>query len=445
MAEIPFKDSFWADEVNPEPAPPLQGDTRADVVVIGAGIVGLSCAYYLRKEGLDVVLLERKHVGYASSGRNFGVLTPTIGPWVGDWGGFYDSDLWRKLHAWLQNSVDEAEQLLASEEISCEFKRRPLSFVALQESDVDELKRNVERQLDMGTPARFLNAEDMGELVTFKTFGGMALDGSAAVQPWQMVRGYRQLALQAGVRLHEETPVESMLSGTQVVLRTPQGAVTADKAVMAMNAYSGQFGFMYKYIMPRYGYAIATEPLDEKTAAAVGLPDDDTFLDVHAEGGRGNFYQRFRSDRRLLCGGTGPTVGSRQAMGAPELMPAQGYNDSVASLRAEMVRRYPVLSDIRVESAWGGATCTTSTFLPVFCEDPEEENVIVALVANGRGMIGVGTGHLVKGLVLGKDKLDESTRTFLDACVGPHDADPRILEDALTARIDRARIDRDRR
>ena len=332
--------------------------------------------------------------------------------------------------------MDEAEQLLASEEISCEFKRRPLSFVALQESDVDELKRNVDRQLSMGVPARFLNAEDMGELVTYKTFGGMALDGSAAVQPWQMVRGYRQLALQAGVRLYEETPVESMQSGTQVVLRTPQGAVTADKAVMAMNAYSGQFGFMYKYILPRYGYAIATEPLDEKTAAAVGLPDDDTVLDVHAEGGRGSFYQRFRSDRRLLCGGAGPSAGVRQALRAPELMPAQGHSEAVAGLRAEMVRRYPVLSDIRVETAWGGATCATSTFLPIFCEDPEEENVIVALVANGRGMIGVGAGHLVKGLVLGKDKLDESTRTFLDACVGPHDADPRILEDALRARAE---------
>ena len=96
MQKVPFKNSFWAEDDHPERTAPLEGETRADVVIVGGGIVGLSCALYLRKEGLDVVVLERGHVGYASSGRNFGLMVPFLGPWTGDWGGFYTSERWQR-------------------------------------------------------------------------------------------------------------------------------------------------------------------------------------------------------------------------------------------------------------------------------------------------------------------------------------------------------------
>ena len=218
------------------------------------------------------------------------------------------------------------------------------------------------------------------------------------------------------------------------------GRVTADKAVLAMNAFSGQFGSMYKYILPRYGYALATEPLDGARAAAVGRADEELVMDFHSEGGGGGFYHRFRSDRRLLCGGSGAFFGGVQALGSKAMAPPQGHQDAIASLHAEMVRRFPPLADVRVEVAWGGATARTSTFLPIFAEDPEQQNVIVALIGNGRGMIGAGCGRLVTGLVLGKDKLDEPARAFLDLCAGPQDSDPRIMEAALKARIETAEM-----
>ena len=430
MNDFPFRASFWAEDESPEQTPPLDGQTKADVVVIGAGIVGLSCAYELRKEGLDVVLLERDHVGFGSSARNFGIMTPTLGPWIGQWGGFYSSDVWTTLHAWLHARVDEAERLLAAEQIECEFKRRPMWFVALNESDADELKRNVERHSNMGTPARFVAAKDMKEITTFEVFGGMALEGGAAVHPWHLVRGYRRLVLREGVRLFEGTPAESFESASQVVVRTPKGEVIAEKAVLALNAFSGQFGFMYKHILPKYSYALATEPLEEETAAAVGLPDDDLILDFPSQGRRASFYQRFRADGRFMCGGAGAALRVVQAFGENKLAPNQGHGPVVAQLHAEMVRRYPVLADVPVQAVWGGGECSTSTLLPIFAEESEQRDVIVAIVGNGRGMMGVGAGHLVKGLVLGRQGLDEPTRAFLDICAGPQDADPRILEAA---------------
>ena len=72
----------------------------------------------------------------------------------------------------------------------------------------------------------------------------------------------------------------------------------------------------------------------------------------------------------------------------------------------------------------------TTTSLPIFAEDPDHKNVIVALVANGRGMcLGANAGRLVKGLVLGKAKLDNETRNFLDFCLLPKDHDEHVMKE----------------
>ncbi|MDE0350797.1 MAG: FAD-binding oxidoreductase, partial [Gammaproteobacteria bacterium] len=74
MQTIPFTTNFFADEAHPPRTDALTEDGTADVVIVGAGLVGLSCAYVLREEGLDVAVVERDHVGFASSGRHMGHL-----------------------------------------------------------------------------------------------------------------------------------------------------------------------------------------------------------------------------------------------------------------------------------------------------------------------------------------------------------------------------------
>ena len=220
-----------------------------------------------------------------------------------------------------------------------------------------------------------------------------------------------------------------------MVVRTPRGRVTADKAVLALNAFSGQFSVMYRYVLPKFSYALATEPLDDETASQVGLADDYFLTFFHPSGGRSTLYQRFKADRRLMVGGAGDAYRVMQSWGPNQRVPSESFEPIVSSLQAEMVRRYPALADVALQVAWGGAECSTSTSLPVFTEDWEHENVIVAIVGNGKGVLGVTVaGRLIRGLVLGRDRLDGATLDFLDACVGPQDADPRILEAALEAR-----------
>src|SRR5436309_14609085 len=66
--------SIWLDEIAPDVHPPLDGDTTADVAIVGAGIAGVATAYHVSRSGAKVVVLEARTVAEAASGRNAGFL-----------------------------------------------------------------------------------------------------------------------------------------------------------------------------------------------------------------------------------------------------------------------------------------------------------------------------------------------------------------------------------
>ena len=405
MQSIPFTTNFFADDTQPTRTDALAGDATADVLIVGAGVVGLSCAYVLREAGLDVAVVERDHVGFASSGRHMGHITPHM------WN--YGSKEPHVLAAWAHGCLDWIEELLATEDIDCDFARCPFWLPAATGAEAEVVRRVAAYYAGLGVPARSVEANDF-DLVTFRTWGAVVLEDQARAHPYRMVRGLRDAVLRKGVRLYEGTRVNSVEGGPRVTVTTPGGTLRAPKAVLALNAYSGQFPFLRHYTTPMHTYTIVTEPLDEDTARTVGPPPAEDLLiyDMAASRDEEHFYQRLRGDGRLFFGGGGTTPAL-----APDRM-APDRNDAMfRHIHAEMSRRYPSLGNVRVEAGWGGPICATVRGQPIVADVPEHENIVMAIVGNGNG-IGLGTnaGRLVKGLVLGLDTLDESTRAFLEYC-----------------------------
>ena len=403
MQTIPFTTNFFADEARPARTDALTDDTTAEVVIVGAGVVGLSCAYVLREEGLDVAVVERDHVGFASSGRHMGHITPHM------WN--YGSKEPDVLAAWAHGCLDWIEELLAREDIDCDFARCAFWLPAATEAEAEVVRRVAAYYAGLGVPARSVEANDF-DLVTFRTWGAVVLEDQARAHPYRMVRGLRDAVLRKGVRLYEGTPVTSVEGGPRVTVTTPGGTLRAPKAVLALNAYSGQFPFLRRYATPMHTYTIVTEPLDEDTARTVGPPPADDLLiyDMAADRDEDHFYQRLRGDGCLFFGGGGITPAPAADRMAPDCNEAKFRH-----IHAEMLRRYPSLGNVRVEAGWGGPICATVHGQPIVADVPEHENVAMAIIGNGNG-IGLGTnaGRLVKGLVLGPDKLDEPTRAFLE-------------------------------
>ena len=184
------------------------------------------------------MLIEREYCGAGASGRN--------GGWVNGWDDMLPklvSRFGRDAALWLvdasRRSLDDIRETVREGHIDCDLSFEGGLTVALSPAQVDGI-------LEAALLARELGRDDF-----FRILGkdeAIALSGSpraeagalilqaGSVQPALLVQGLRRLAVAAGVRVYEATPMVGMQRSLPAVVTTPSGSVTADQVVLASGA-----------------------------------------------------------------------------------------------------------------------------------------------------------------------------------------------------------------
>ncbi|HZD88075.1 MAG TPA: FAD-dependent oxidoreductase, partial [Gaiellaceae bacterium] len=250
-----------------------------------------------------------------------------------------------------------------------------------------------------------LSREELAERVSSPVFrrGVYHPDGST-VQPGLLVRALRRAALDAGVTLHERTPVTRVRPGDPNELVTPSGTLRAPEVVLAMNAHLTGWSPASRNLTNFGSYVVLTEPAPElldgiRWTGGEAIVDGRMF--VH--------YFRTTEDGRVLMGsGSGP-------IGFAGRVDARFSRDRPTAARAESALRrlLPGLAGARVERAWGGPIDVSADHLPFFSTKAGTR------IHYGAGYSGHGVGpswlggRILASLALGAD--DEWTRLPLAA------------------------------
>src|SRR4029453_2390069 len=114
--------SLWMDSAVAE-APPLDGDQRADVVVIGSGIAGLSTAYELTGRGRSVIVLDRGRIGSGMTARTTAHLASALDDGYAHLIKARGVDIARVVYQSQRAAIDRIEAIQANERIACDFQR----------------------------------------------------------------------------------------------------------------------------------------------------------------------------------------------------------------------------------------------------------------------------------------------------------------------------------
>ena len=350
--------SIYADDVIwPEIHAAPEGDQQVDVAVIGGGFTGVSTALNLAERGFQVHLYEAQRIGYGASGRNGGQLCQG---WTTDFSKIMTrlpqdqrKMAWDVGNAGRQIIIDRCRKHGIDADLKFGYLHTALHHRHMAE--LIEMRDEWEAEGYDGLEV-LPNAQSLAPHINTEAYiGGLYDAQSGHLNPLKYLLGLAKAAVDAGVVIHENCPIRSIdphpkNADHQVVLRHDKGQVTAQKLVLAGNAYLGKTAprKMRQRIAPVMSGIIATTPLGDNVINSllpgrIAVADCNTALD----------YYRFDAKGRMLFGGRASYVPMDNA-------------DITGYIRKKMKAVFPSLADMAIEKAWSGRIGITVDRIPHF-------------------------------------------------------------------------------
>jgi gamma-glutamylputrescine oxidase len=323
---------------------PLTGRRSVNVCIIGAGLAGLSTALGLAERGVtDIAVLEAEQVGFGASGRNGGFvfggysldcagLLKTLGPARA-----------RELYTLTTDAVDLMRKRIQRYRIDCDMTD---AGVILANWFDEPARLDTQRRLmrdSFGVEWEPVAAAELAsQLKTNRYHGGLFERNAFHFHPLKYVLGVAGAAANAGVQIHEKSPVVRLQRGgarrddSGFVVHTPHGALEARHVVMAGGGYARNvYARVERAVLPIATYVMATEPLGARLKDAI-----DTRAAVYDTRFAFDYYRPL-PDTRILWGGR---ISVRDR--APDVI--------ARLLRRDLLKVYPQLHGVHIEHAWGG-------------------------------------------------------------------------------------------
>ncbi len=407
------------------PAPP---PARADVVVIGGGIIGVTAALYAARRGLRVALVEKGRVGAEQSGRNWGWIRvqgrdeaeiPLV---------LEAQRLWVDLDAEAQGATGLARHGVLYLANTPRDTARHEAFLTLAERHDLTTRMLTRAEVDAMFP---------GHRGDWRSALWTPTDSRA--EPFTAVPAIARLAERAGATLHEGCAARALdiAAGRITGVITEHGRIACDQVVLAGGAWSSLFLAAHEVRLPQLSVratVAATEPLPDIFA---GNATDARFaFRRRGDGGYslapGDFHEFPIGPDALRHFGKWVRTWAEDPW-STRLIPAApaGYPDGwttprrwdpdraspfeqhrtldprphaarVERIRADFQRAFPMLPPVRIRSAWAGMIDSLPDIVPVIDRVAAIPGLIAATGMSGHGFgIGPGVGRVLADLLAG--------------------------------------------
>lgn len=178
--------SLWLDsnkKINQFPS--LNNDIETDVCIIGAGIFGLTCAYYLSKLGFQVVVLEKDNIGEKTTGHTTAKITSQHSLFydylIQSYGKKFASDY---LEA-NEKAIRNIKQIVDTEKIKCDFEYQNSYVYTTKKSELGAIKKEVSAVESLGFPCEFVTKTGL----PFEIEGAICFKNQAQFHPLKYLHG----------------------------------------------------------------------------------------------------------------------------------------------------------------------------------------------------------------------------------------------------------------
>lgn len=336
---------------------PSAPDSTRDTVVIGGGLAGCAAAYFLAREGVDVLLLERRDLNSGASGANAGSIHlqipsaefRTLGP---SW-----TDVFAPTLDALRASAELWETLSAKLGADLEYRRTGGVIAATGDAGADLIERKAEVERERGVQVEILGREKLlarAPYLSADVAGGAWYPGEGKANPLLATTAFARAAARSGAEIRTRTPVVGIdAEGPGFSVETPNGRIASRRIVCAAGEASGRVAGMLGLRLGIQGFPIqisVTEPAAPLVAHLVYSAEGRLTLKQAANG-------------TCLIGGGWPSTSN------PDGTLSVSHASLVANLKlaTDLV---PALAALQIVRVWPAVVNGTDDWLPVIGESP---------------------------------------------------------------------------
>lgn len=365
---------------------------RAEVVIVGGGIIGAAIAYHLAKRGVkDVVLLERERFfGAESTAKCAGGIRSQFGTPI-------------NIQLSLL-SIQHFERFSEEMGLPVDFRQVGYMFMSPTAENWERARKTADLQRRHGVPVVELTPDRIKEMVpaleTSDLVGAhfCAIDGLA--DPHGFLQGYLKVARQLGAKAFNQRPVtgfQTTEDGRITAVETPQGPISTSLVINAAGAWAGQLGKLL-------GIEIPIVPVRRHITTTDAMPWIDPQWPMMIDNGTGVYMHP--EGAGLLMGLANPNE--------PPAFNTNVDEDFIGEIVMAAIARIPRLEEGQIATSWAGLYEVTPDHHAIIGYHPEVKNLLIAAGFSGHGfMQAPATGQLVAELIVdGKPSIDLTPLRF---------------------------------
>ena len=375
--------SLWMDVAVAPSATPLQGDKECDVVIVGAGIAGISTAYELAIEGSHVIVLDRGKIAGGITARTSAHLAPLCDDLTSAMISLRGEEISRRFYQSQAAAVDRIEEIQKRESIDCDFRRLDGYLFQALNTDSKIIEDELDAVRKVGAPVHRLVGVPLAHCERQHV---LRYPRQGTFHPLKYLKGLVAAVEAKGGSFHGDTVVERFeeRDDGKVVVTAGGGTITARAAVVATNAPIVDRFALHTKMAPYRTYAMAFSIPKGAIPDALYWDTLDPYHYVRLQPGDG------RTDF-LIVGGGDHKSGE-----------ADDAEVRFQALEAWTRNLIPAAQD--VTHRWSGQVLDTIDYAGFIGRNPGSNNIYVHTGDSGQGMThGVVGAMINSALILGRE------------------------------------------
>ena len=247
--------SYWMASTPATSYPALNEDISVHVAIVGGGIVGISSAYLLTKEGLKVTIIEADRILQGTTGHTTAKVTSQHGLIYSKIKSKVSEEFAKQYADANESAIRFIEKVSKELHIDCDFTSQSAFVFTQQDQYVQKIKDEVETASSLGIKAAYV--EEIPFNIPIKA--AVRFDNQAQFHPRKYLLALAKEITNSGCSIYEQTRAIDIEENSQYIITTKQGKkITADKVIIASHyPFYNKHGMYFARIYSERSYALA--------------------------------------------------------------------------------------------------------------------------------------------------------------------------------------------